>query len=167
MRILAPGRLGQITRAPKTFFFLGWVTWLDLVAWPEVTWSQTFKNMCGTNTLTAMPKKRRPSARPFFRYQQNTWVGPTEVVVQKIYAARKGVWGEAGSDLLRDLDYGTTFPAAVPGQWSLRWLTGTLPPFSNGGRVCFLPQSFTIRQYAYRQGCGVGVGVGVGVGRSQ
>ena len=31
-------------------------------------------------------------------------------------------------------------PHAVPGQWSLRWLTVALPPFSNGVEFVFSPE---------------------------
>ena len=40
--------------------FLGWVTWLDLVTWFEVTWSHNVHKMCWTNVLKAIPKTAAP-----------------------------------------------------------------------------------------------------------
>ena len=45
---------------------------------------------------------------------------------------------EAGSDLPSDLL--TTEIPTPRGAWSLRWLTGALPPFSKGAEFVFFPR---------------------------
>ena len=55
--------------------------------------------------------------------------GPTEFVVHKIYAARKGGWGRPDS---MPQAISTTEIPTPRGAWPLRRLTVALPPFSNG-----------------------------------
>ena len=108
MKILTPGYLGQITRAPRTFLFrLGDLTWSGGLTWGDLVskFSQNVRSKYPNSYTTNGCPAPRPVSAISEKPELALWN-----LLSKNKCCEKGRMGEAGSDLPSDLDYGNTYP---------------------------------------------------------